>query len=785
MDGTPAARVFVPGHQASAAQPSALVTGIETSFKLEAKPLKLAKLSENFFSEMAGPPPLKEGFLKNLFAKPEVLTFLPIAPKPIIRDGFVLPPMDLKKLGFVDFFGQFGVNIGSMFNFKPFVSKIDFKNLYLRPFPSSFPSLLEVFDDGKRMSKEPLSTLSPDGVVERFTLLTGGFFRGEEDIRLDLLQELLANDAARRILLAPGKDMKSPIEKAWDCFFSKKNTLQLLVSHQDIVDHLGSIQDVAGGYDLILKKLVFNVVLNQDDVIPVFYQNPLLFQHVRAYLAAHKASPYAVFIPVGLSTALSSRHETDLRKTLNPLVMDFVMKEEGLLTSIIDPMIQKQNPALARILLEEQDVPLTAAQALATIETPVFWSALSEPTKSRLFAGAAPTYSRDQLEERHRVTLALEHSFTSHPAMLQDLEALAPDLSSSYPKASLIQKQALEKAFIERLRTMAPTALVSAPWVNAAPEAAFTQGFFGQDVKVLVVELGVLADTHKEGLLKSHLGPDTSSNPDAHGSRTEHNLGITSLVKHIAPLAEITSTTTTKGEALLSEAFPFINCSWGPTRNLDKDTAASLFGSSKSLNDRLGNEEVLLIQAAGNEGISLSHAFSSSGDPSGIFYATILQSLPEEKLSNVILALNIRSEGILDPSSNTPGYQTKIGRNSLCAQGTNTLWIDETGAAYRRVAGGGTSSAAPLITGAAALLKNYKPDFTPVQIKKCLLHSARRAFDVPEALYSMETHGMGVLHIPGALSYADALESHLARRGASAAMTFEEYEDLRSSLHLK
>ncbi len=134
--------------------------------------------------------------------------------------------------------------------------------------------------------------------------------------------------------------------------------------------------------------------------------------------------------------------------------------------------------------------------------------------------------------------------------------------------------------------------------------------------------------------------------------------------------------------------------------------------------------------------------------------------------------------------------------------------MDETGNRHRPLTDGGTSSAAPIITGAALLLQSYKPDFSPVLIRASLLHSALREFPVygddesvqryvcetctsrkgredHTTLFSFVKYGMGILNVPRVLAYADLLEGHLKTRTEESPMTFEEFESLRLKLPLR
>ena len=215
----------------------------------------------------------------------------------------------------------------------------------------------------------------------------------------------------------------------------------------------------------------------------------------------------------------------------------------------------------------------------------------------------------------------------------------------------------------------------------------------------------------------------------------------------------------------------------------------------------LGVENIVLVQAAGNESLDLSNPVE--GDQQrGIFFSRLLNRLAPEQLSNLILAVNLKPTFDVSDSSNTPGSAPNIYKNTLSAQGSMTHWLEETGQAYIPVKDGGTSSAAPIITAAGVLLKSYKPHFTPRMIKDCLLHSALREFTItsekgdvyvyesePKAegmrdqkYFSHETYGMGILDIKRAMQFANRLERFITKKYGDfvpQALSYDEYETLR------
>ena len=91
-----------------------------------------------------------------------------------------------------------------------------------------------------------------------------------------------------------------------------------------------------------------------------------------------------------------------------------------------------------------------------------------------------------------------------------------------------------------------------------------------------------------------------------------------------------------------------------------------------------------------------------------------------------------------------------VGENIYVAAETN----DPTGELYNLqgyVVSQGTSYSAPLVSGAAAVLKAACPGFTPLEYKSLLVNSAAPAFPAPDQAQSVENAGAGVLDLNAAM----------------------------------
>ena len=91
-----------------------------------------------------------------------------------------------------------------------------------------------------------------------------------------------------------------------------------------------------------------------------------------------------------------------------------------------------------------------------------------------------------------------------------------------------------------------------------------------------------------------------------------------------------------------------------------------------------------------------------------------------------------------------------VGENIYVAAETN----DPTGELYNAqgyVVSQGTSYSAPLVSGAAAVLKAARPGFTPLEYKSLLVNSAAPAFPAPDKAQSVQSAGAGVLDLNAAM----------------------------------
>ncbi len=159
------------------------------------------------------------------------------------------------------------------------------------------------------------------------------------------------------------------------------------------------------------------------------------------------------------------------------------------------------------------------------------------------------------------------------------------------------------------------------------------------------------------------------------------------------------------------------------------------FGTNKyseELYQTMKNSGMLFVVAAGN------------GDSSGNGYN--IDSLPvypaSFDLDNIISVANLRFDGKIDPASNFG-----VKSVDLAAPGSYIL-STVTGNKYSYMSG--TSMAAPMVTGAAAMLYSYDPGLSLTEIKGRILNSVHRL----ESLSGKTATG-GMLDVSAALNFSD------------------------------
>jgi len=121
-------------------------------------------------------------------------------------------------------------------------------------------------------------------------------------------------------------------------------------------------------------------------------------------------------------------------------------------------------------------------------------------------------------------------------------------------------------------------------------------------------------------------------------------------------------------------------------------------------------------------------------------------------------------------SSRGPTYDGRT-KPEVCAQGVNTYWVSSaTDNSYGTASG--TSLSCPLVAGAACLLIEARPEFTPELIRTALMETASRAA-TPDNSY-----GWGIIDVNAALDWGANFEGNITIGDAPLAVDFTDLSTL-------
>jgi len=121
-------------------------------------------------------------------------------------------------------------------------------------------------------------------------------------------------------------------------------------------------------------------------------------------------------------------------------------------------------------------------------------------------------------------------------------------------------------------------------------------------------------------------------------------------------------------------------------------------------------------------------------------------------------------------SSRGPTYDGRI-KPEVCAQGVSTYWVSSA-TDYSYGTANGTSLSCPLVAGAACLLIEARPEFTPELIRTALMETASRAA-TPD-----NTYGWGIIDVNAALDWGINFEGDITIGEAPLAVDFTDLSTL-------
>lgn len=270
------------------------------------------------------------------------------------------------------------------------------------------------------------------------------------------------------------------------------------------------------------------------------------------------------------------------------------------------------------------------------------------------------------------------------------------------------------------------TASAATPaWMSTEVGDAWAKGYKGKGATITVVD-----DFRSASLLSGKLG--TSSQRLRHGQWTAMEAGM------IAPLASVATKDFNSGTAVkLNKGLNVLNLSYGMMAAAGYSASQIRWSAQESSIINFANNGTAVIsKAAGNDGVA------------------VLDKNARGQADYLNLALKGSQTGIYVGALNTNG--TKAAPATLASY-SNTAGSDVTVQKQFLVVGVeggktglyGTSFAAPVITGYAAVLGSKFTKATPVQITSQLLETARQ--DTIKG-YDVQLHGRGEASLTRALA---------------------------------
>jgi subtilisin family serine protease len=291
------------------------------------------------------------------------------------------------------------------------------------------------------------------------------------------------------------------------------------------------------------------------------------------------------------------------------------------------------------------------------------------------------------------------------------------------------QPLATAKIWLDGVRR--PTLDVSVPLIGAP--AAWQAGYTGAGVKVAVLDTGI-DETHPDlaGKVVARQNFAAAEYPDeddrdhvGHGTHVASTIagsGAASGGKYrgVAPDAQLLN-----GKVCVdvgcAESWILAGMQWAADQGADVVNMSLGGGDTpeidpleQAVNDITAQDGVLFVIAAGNEGYFGDHTVSS----------------PASADAALAVAATTKSDGLAEFSSRGPrvgdgGLKPEIGApgEDIVAARSSVGFLGEPGELYMTLSG--TSMATPHTVGAAALLAQEHPQWTPAQLKAALMAAAK------------------------------------------------------------
>jgi hypothetical protein len=290
--------------------------------------------------------------------------------------------------------------------------------------------------------------------------------------------------------------------------------------------------------------------------------------------------------------------------------------------------------------------------------------------------------------------------------------------------------------------------------------AAHDAGFYGEGVKILVIDSGFNLDHPVFDSLSVIAEWDvinddsTTKNEDGQdiGSQQNHGTSVLSIIGGYTPGTLIgpaykadyilAKTEYVPTEQPIEEDYFVQGLEWGESLGADVVTTSVGYLDWYSPNDMDGN--TALVTKAYDKAASLGMVcVASVGNENNNYWDTVT---PPADADSVISVGAVDANALIAYfSSQGPSFDGRR-KPEVCAWGVDTYSaVGNVSYLYRD----GTSFAAPLVAGAAALILNANPNWNPMLVRDAMIMTASRS-NSPDNIY-----GWGILDTWAAINYSN------------------------------
>ncbi len=287
---------------------------------------------------------------------------------------------------------------------------------------------------------------------------------------------------------------------------------------------------------------------------------------------------------------------------------------------------------------------------------------------------------------------------------------------------------------------------------------AHASGYSGEGVIVLMVDTGYdLSHPVFDSLVVLaewdfiQNDDNTADDPGDKTTQDDHGTEVLSVIagyrpgEYVGPAFRaqylLAKTEIVTSEAIIEEDYYVAALEWGDSLGADVASSSVGYNDWYTYEDLDGNTAITTraVDYAASIGITCVNSMGNEGANRWYYM------LAPADADSVIAVGNVTATGMISStSSRGPTYDGRI-KPEVCARGSYTLVCNPDGINYFGISG--TSYAAPLIGGAAALILSAHPTWTPAQVRRSLIKTASRA-NLPDNSY-----GYGIANVWAAINY--------------------------------